>query len=115
VDLRRERVRPPPNLGGAEGDFLRLEVRDEGAGIAAGNLPHVFDPFFTTKTVGEGTGLGLSVAWGIARDHGGWIDVSSSPGEGSRFAFHLPLADSPGAPLLAAVEGPPPHPPGDHP
>lgn len=112
VDLQRERVRPPPDLGGVEGDFLRLEVRDQGAGIAAGNLPHVFDPFFTTKAVGEGTGLGLSVAWGIARDHGGWIDVASAPGEGSQFVVHIPLAGSPGALLPPAVEHPQPHPQG---
>ena len=50
-----------------------------------------FDPFFTTKDVGEGTGLGLSIAYGIITEHGGWIDVSSHQGKGSRFSVYLPV------------------------
>jgi two-component system, NtrC family, sensor kinase len=50
----------------------------------------VFEPFYTTKDVGDGTGLGLSVSWGIIREHGGWIDIASTVGEGSTFTVYLP-------------------------
>jgi signal transduction histidine kinase len=95
VAVLRERVRPPVDVGGSEGEHLCVQVRDNGAGIPAENIPHVFEPFFTTKDVGEGTGLGLSVAYGIVRDHGGWIDVTSRIGEGTCFSVHLPLEDRP--------------------
>lgn len=67
-----------------------ISVNDEGAGIAPDVLPHVFEPFFTTKDVGQGTGLGLAVAHGIARDHGGRIHVVSEVGRGSTFTLLLP-------------------------
>lgn len=70
--------------------FVCLEVADEGPGISPDVQLHVFDPFFTTKEVGEGTGLGLSIAHGIARDHGGWIELSSQAGEGAVFRVCLP-------------------------
>ena len=73
------------------GDFARIDVRDEGVGISKDQLHHIFDPFFTTKEVGEGTGLGLSIAYGIVEDHGGWIEVESVVGKGSRFSVFLPL------------------------
>ena len=69
---------------------MRICVKDEGAGIAREHLGRVFEPFFTTKDVGAGTGLGLSVAYGIVRDHGGWIAVESEVGRGSRFSIYLP-------------------------
>jgi len=71
-------------------DLIRLSVKDEGTGIAEENLAHLFEPFFTTKEVGVGTGLGLAVCYGIVRDHGGFIDVVSTVGEGSTFSVHLP-------------------------
>ena len=80
----------PPEDGRGEQPCARLEVRDQGTGIAADALPRLFDPFFTTKDVGEGTGLGLCVAYGIVKDHGGWIDVASLPGKGSTFTVWLP-------------------------
>jgi len=91
VRVDREHARPPADHGGAEGEWVVVRVRDEGVGIAPGDLGRVFEPFFTTKDVGDGTGLGLSVSYGIARDHGGWIDVSSTPGHGATFALFVPV------------------------
>lgn len=68
-----------------------ITVQDEGVGIPSEELERIFEPFVTTKHVGEGTGLGLSVAHGIVKDHGGHIDVVSAPGQGSRFTVRLPL------------------------
>jgi two-component system, NtrC family, sensor kinase len=71
---------------------LRIEVRDDGAGIAGPDLDRIFDPFFTTKEIGKGTGLGLSVSYAIIRGHGGRIEAESGgPGKGSRFTVILPL------------------------
>ena len=58
-----------------------IEIIDTGAGIAAEDLPKIFEPFFTTRPIGEGTGLGLSLCYGVVRDHGGEIDVTSDLGE----------------------------------
>ncbi|MFT3838235.1 MAG: ATP-binding protein [Myxococcaceae bacterium] len=85
---------PPPDVGGQPGNYVRVDVSDTGPGIAGDVLPHIFEPFFTTKTVGEGTGLGLSVAWGLARDHGGWIGVESTIDKGSRFSLYLPASEA---------------------
>jgi two-component system, NtrC family, sensor kinase len=86
-----EVVRPPGDLGGPPAEHAFVRVVDRGHGIAAEHLPHVFDPFFTTKAVGEGTGLGLAVSYGIVRDHHGWIAVRSEVGAGSELAVFLPL------------------------
>ena len=90
IKLDRARAVPPAEDGRGELPCTRIAVRDEGAGIPPEALPHIFEPFFTTKDIGEGTGLGLSVAYGIVKDHGGWIDVASRPGEGSAFTVWLP-------------------------
>jgi two-component system NtrC family sensor kinase len=70
--------------------YACIEVRDEGTGIAPEILPRIFDPFFTTKQVGDGTGLGLSVSYGIVRDHGGAIRVQTSLGRGTTVLVYLP-------------------------
>ena len=81
----------PPSLRGAAGEFILLWVEDSGCGIPPAQVERIFDPFFTTKDVGQGTGLGLSVAYGIVRDHGGAIEVESQPGSGTRFTIVLPI------------------------
>jgi len=96
VRLARRHAVPPADVDGAPGEYATVTVEDQGAGIVAEHLAHIFEPFFTTKDVGEGTGLGLSVAYGIVREHGGWIDVQSRPGQGSRFTVFLqPAAELP--------------------
>ena len=70
-------------------DGLRLRVIDQGLGMDAQQISRIYDPFFTTKKAGEGTGLGLTLAWSIVRDHGGRIEVHSQPGEGSEFVVTL--------------------------
>jgi len=92
VGLERAR-RAAPGNGAPPTDVVCLSVEDQGVGVAPEAIPHIFDPFFTTKEVGEGTGLGLSICFGIVKDHGGWIEVDSTPGLGSRFAVYLPAAE----------------------
>jgi signal transduction histidine kinase len=74
-----------------EGDAVVVAVSDTGDGIAPEHLPRIFDPFFTTKPVGEGTGLGLSVTYGIVERHHGGIAVASRPGRGTTFTVTLPV------------------------
>jgi two-component system NtrC family sensor kinase len=90
VSMARAQTQPPADVSGAYGPYLRLDVTDEGVGMAADTMAHIFEPFFTTKPVGEGTGLGLSVTYGIVKEHGGWLAVSSLVGKGSTFSVYLP-------------------------
>jgi two-component system NtrC family sensor kinase len=75
---------------GESSDTVRIDVRDTGKGIPPEFLPHIFDPFFTTKGVG-GTGLGLSVSYGIIKNHKGNIKVESTVGSGTTFTIELPV------------------------
>jgi signal transduction histidine kinase len=70
---------------------VELEVDDTGCGIDPAIVGKIFDPFFTTKPQGHGTGMGLSISYGIVADHGGKISVNSTPGRGTRFTVFLPL------------------------
>ncbi len=76
------------------GKYLNLEVSDNGPGINEETAQHIFDPYFTTKPQGKGSGLGLAVAYGIVRDHGGAMKVESSIGHGATFKVFLPVIDS---------------------
>jgi two-component system NtrC family sensor kinase len=72
-------------------DEVVIEVSDTGTGISEENLSKIFDPFFSTKEVGQGTGLGLAVTYGIIKRHNGSIEVKSKLGEGTTFIIHLPM------------------------
>jgi signal transduction histidine kinase len=89
IRIRTGRSQPPPGCASRE-PFAFVQVEDEGSGMSEDVRRQVFEPFFTTKPVGQGVGLGLSVAIGIVEEHGGWIDVQSKPGQGSAFSVYLP-------------------------
>lgn len=76
-----------------KGSYALIRVTDTGAGIDTDTMRKIFDPFFTTKEVGKGTGIGLSMAYGIIKQHKGYIDVSSRQGKGTEFRIYLPLID----------------------
>ena len=76
---------------GHDADWVWVEITDTGCGIPPENINRIFEPFFTTKPVGSGTGLGLSLSYGIVNKHGGRIDVASEVGKGTRFTVRLPV------------------------
>lgn len=95
-DLERLRLvsdEAPPCPELPPGHWIRISVSDTGDGIPAEAIPHIFEPFFTTKPVGQGTGLGLAQAYGIIKQHGGYIDVHSRFGEGTTFHIYLCALD----------------------
>jgi GAF domain-containing protein/CheY-like chemotaxis protein len=110
VHVREDETPPCPDI--PAGIWNRITVRDTGEGIPADILPHIFEPFFTTKPVGEGTGLGLAQAYGIIKQHNGYIDAHSEIGEGTIFHIYLPAQqpvyeqiDHPEAPAEAKGSG----------
>ncbi len=87
---------------GQEGEAVWIEIADSGKGIAPEHLTRIFDPFFTTKPVGQGTGLGLSLSYGIVQKHGGRIEVQSVQGKGTAFKVWLPIRQSESLEAVAA-------------
>ncbi len=79
------------DIEGAEGTYVVVSVQDSGRGMDKNLMQRIFDPFFTTKEKGRGTGLGLSMVYGVVRNHGGFVRVYSEPGHGSIFRIYLPV------------------------
>ncbi len=94
---------------GPDGPHVVLQVSDTGEGMPKEIIERIFDPFFTTKEVGKGTGLGLSTAQGIISSHGGYLEVSSTVGEGSTFTIHLPARPVQQAAVVIPEETGPPY------
>jgi PAS domain S-box-containing protein len=88
VTIDEEDARTIPDI--EPGEFVRLELEDNGNGIPEDVINKIFDPFFTTKGPEEGTGMGLAVVHGIVHKHDGWINLESEPGKGTKFIIYIP-------------------------
>ena len=98
VELTEAYARQRPGVSIQPGRYAVLTVTDTGHGMDRETVSHLFEPFFTTKPVGQGTGLGLSVVYGIVKQSGGYVWVYSEPAMGTSFRVYLPLAEVPAAP-----------------
>jgi CheY-like chemotaxis protein len=90
VQLDEATCRTRPGI--LPGSFVRLTVTDTGTGMDAETLSRIFEPFFTTKPAGRGTGLGLATVYGVVKQHGGCIDVTSALGQGTTFHLYIPVS-----------------------
>ncbi len=100
ADLKRDRVLVP------QGDYVLVKVTDNGVGIPKESLNKIFEPFWTTKTIGQGTGLGLSTAYGIIKQSGGFIFADSQIGKGTSFSIFFPTFDHAAEPPPIEAETP---------
>jgi signal transduction histidine kinase len=98
VTVARARVETPQSGYEAiePGDYAMVTVADDGPGIRAEVLPRLFEPFFTTKRTGEqsGTGLGLAIVHSVVKEHEGFVDIVTAPGEGTKFMLYFPIASA---------------------
>lgn len=92
------------HLDARTGSYAVLSITDNGIGMDSNVVIHIFEPFYTTKDVGKGTGLGLASAYGIVKQHQGWIDVHSEPGKGTTFSVFLPIQETGQIPVQETIE-----------